>query len=91
MLHVSLAGPKGFEPSTSSVTSSRSNQLELQPRVIVHQPEFESGRTTYQIVMLTITSPVVNFIFSASPACRPQLLGFSVRSNHWIWIERPSF
>lgn len=52
MLHVSLTGPKGFEPSTSSVTSSRSNQLELRPQVIVHQPEFESGRTAYQTVML---------------------------------------
>ena len=48
------------------MTSSRSNQLELQPRVIVHQSEFESGRTAYQTVMLTITLPVVNFIFSAS-------------------------
>lgn len=59
MLHVSLTGLNGFEPSTSSVTSSRSNQLELRPQVIVHQPEFESGRTAYQTVMLTITSPVV--------------------------------
>ena len=30
---------------------------------IVHQPEFESGRTAYQTVVLTITSPVVNKCF----------------------------
>lgn len=42
----------------------------------------------YEGAALTKLSYTGIICFSASPACRPQLLGFSVRSNHWIWIER---
>ena len=67
----------GFEPMTHRLWFCRSDQTELHRNNFIHIVLYN----LFHIFQL-------HNLYSASPACRPQLLGFSVRSNHWIWIER---
>lgn len=55
----SLAEDERFElPCSFPRLLSRQVSHQLDESSIVQQPEFESGRTAYQTVMLTITSPL---------------------------------
>lgn len=66
----------GFEPSTSSVTSSRSNQLELRPQV-------------FKVVPPPLGYQLLRFksLKSAKDSSQTCFLGFLVNSHDWIRLH----